>query len=69
MDSFAVGETGQHSYLAVRIVGVAEGIPHPSSESADPRWRSTDEVRALLNEGRIVPLKRPDAARADSASP
>lgn len=54
-----VSERGQHSYLAVCLVGTAEGVPRSSSESSDPRWYSREDTLRLIQEGRVFPLNVP----------
>lgn len=54
-----VSETGYHSYLAVCLIGNADGSPRASSESSEPRWVSREEVITALSESDIYPLNVP----------
>lgn len=59
VEAVAVVETGQHSYLAICIVGSADGAPRASAESSEPRWHSRDEVLHLIASHLVFPLNVP----------
>lgn len=59
IQTVAVVETGQHSYLGIGVIGSADGTPRGSSESADPRWYSRDQILRLIGSGHIFPLNVP----------
>ena len=59
LTAIVVGETGQHAYLAVCLVGTAEGTPRASHESSEPRWFSQPEVLELIARDQVYPLNVP----------
>jgi 8-oxo-dGTP pyrophosphatase MutT (NUDIX family) len=59
VEAIAVVETGQHSYLAICVIGSAEGTPTASAESSDPGWYSRAEVLDFISSHRIFPLNVP----------
>lgn len=52
-------ETGYHSYLAICVVGVADGKPRGSNESGTPTWYSRSSVAELLKKDQVFPLNVP----------
>jgi 8-oxo-dGTP diphosphatase len=58
-DVTAVSQSGSQFYLAICLVGTAEGTPRASEEAANPRWYTRSELESLLAEGRIFPLNVP----------
>jgi 8-oxo-dGTP pyrophosphatase MutT (NUDIX family) len=59
LNGTVVVETGVHSYLAICVVGKADGAPRSSAESSDPSWYSEAEVLQLIDSQGIFPLNVP----------
>jgi 8-oxo-dGTP pyrophosphatase MutT (NUDIX family) len=59
INSLIVSEAGEHSYLAVCLIGTAQGTERGSSESSSPSWHAREEVSELLASNRIFPLNVP----------
>lgn len=58
-DFQVVCESGVHSFLAVCIVGTAEGTPRGSEESTNPQWYGRTSILELLRSNRVFPLNVP----------
>ena len=54
-----VSDIGLKSYLAVCLVGTAQGTPQASDESKSPSWYRREEVEKFIDEGKIFPLNVP----------
>ena len=54
-----VSDVGLKSYLAVCLVGTAQGTPKASDESKSPSWYRREEVEKFIDEGKIFPLNVP----------
>jgi 8-oxo-dGTP pyrophosphatase MutT (NUDIX family) len=55
----AVGMVGRKTYLAIAIMGNADGRPRNSSEGHSHRWWGAEAVEELLLARRVVPLNVP----------
>jgi len=54
-----VSEAGERPYLAVCVVGTADGEPRASRESSQPTWFSKRGAMKLIQSGQVFPLNVP----------